>query len=136
MSLPIEDISTIGYPTIALDECAYISNGSPHSLKFPEQAATELEWFLDPIIPIDSMVRAAILRLRAGLEIQDWKPDLVIKAFHDLDTVFFQWKVAWPCYYPMANGIVVDRIPSCAWSTPPRLWVDAVSGPPAGSDPT
>lgn len=38
-------------------------------------------------------MRAAILRLRAGLEIQDWKPDLVIKAFHDLDTVFFNGKL-------------------------------------------
>ena len=76
-----------------LNECAYNSNDCPHSLQFPEQAATELEWFLDPNSLIDSTVRAAILRLRAGLEIQDWKPDLVIKAFHDLDTVFFNGKL-------------------------------------------
>ena len=39
----------------------------------------------------------AIERLRDGLKIKNWGPDLVIKAFRDLDTVFFRGRVVGNC---------------------------------------
>ena len=35
----------------------------------------------------------AIERLRECLTIEDWGPDLIIKAFRDLDTVFFNGRL-------------------------------------------
>ena len=35
----------------------------------------------------------AIERLRECLAIEDWGPDIVIKAFRDLDTVFFKGRL-------------------------------------------
>ena len=35
----------------------------------------------------------AIERLRECFTIEDWGPDLVIKAFRDLDTVFFKGRL-------------------------------------------
>ena len=35
----------------------------------------------------------AIERLRECLTIEDWGPDLIIKAFRDLDTVFFKGRL-------------------------------------------
>ena len=35
----------------------------------------------------------AIRRLRECFTIEDWGPDLVIKAFRDLDTVFFKGRL-------------------------------------------
>ena len=35
----------------------------------------------------------AIKRLKKALEIHDWAPDLIIKAFKDLDTVFFKGRL-------------------------------------------
>ena len=39
----------------------------------------------------------AIRRLRDCLKIKNWGPDLVIKAFRDLDTVFFKGRVVGNC---------------------------------------
>ena len=36
-----------------------------------------------------SAENAAIARVRAALSIDDWHPDVAIKAFHDLDLIFF-----------------------------------------------
>lgn len=76
-----------------LAQCASISNDFPHSARTPDSATTDLERFLDPYTWINSTVQAAIDRLVAGLYIPDWTPDLVIKAFYDLDTVFFDGKL-------------------------------------------
>lgn len=35
----------------------------------------------------------AIKRLRECVTVEDWEPDLVIKAFRDLDTVFFKGRL-------------------------------------------
>lgn len=42
---------------------------------------------------ISPTAQAAIFRLQGGLGIKDWKPDLIIKAFMDLDAVFFAGKL-------------------------------------------
>lgn len=73
----------------ALDNCAFGSNKCPYSTRSPDFATIELERFLDPNALTSSTVQGAIFRLQAGLGIHDWKPDLIIKAFNDLDTVFF-----------------------------------------------
>ena len=39
----------------------------------------------------------AIERVRDCLRIQDWGPDLIIKAFRDLDTVFFMGRLVGNC---------------------------------------
>ena len=39
----------------------------------------------------------AIERLRECLRIKNWGPDLIIKAFRDLDTVFFRGRVVGNC---------------------------------------
>lgn len=76
-----------------LDECTFGSDRPPRSTHSRNSATANLENFLHPDAPIDSAVHAAVTRLRAALRIHDWKPDLVIKAFTDLDTVFFGGKL-------------------------------------------
>lgn len=86
-----------------LDECASDYNHPPHSARSSERATIDLERFLNTYVEVTSAVQAAIDRLRAGLQIHDWKPDIVIKAFHDLDIVFFHGKlhglvtISWHC---------------------------------------
>lgn len=92
------DLSTLRgtpYPCSPYDllSSISISNLSPYSAKSPDEATVELERFLDPSARIDFTVQEAIDRLQAGLSIHDWKPDLVIKAFCDLDIVFFDGKL-------------------------------------------
>ncbi|MCJ1267876.1 hypothetical protein MMC22_007762 [Lobaria immixta] len=76
-----------------LDRCDFGSDRPPHSLQTQDHATTYLEHFLDPNAPISSTVQAAMVRLQAALRIHDWKPDLIIKAFNDLDIVFFDGKL-------------------------------------------
>lgn len=87
---PMESQGT-PYPCFqaALDSCALGYNKPPHPLRSAETATILLERFLDPSVDLDSTVQRAIFRLRAGLRIQDWKPDLIVKAFYDLDIAFF-----------------------------------------------
>lgn len=86
-----------------LDECAHVPKGSPHSVRSPKDATLDLERFLDPSASMGSTVHAAIARLRTGLKIDNWNPDIVLKAFYDLDIVFFNSKlrgqttVTWRC---------------------------------------
>lgn len=86
-----------------LDECAHVPKGSPYSARLPKDVTLDLESFLDPYTSFDPTVQAAIVRLRTGLKINDWKPDIVLKAFYDLDIVFFNGKlrgqttVTWRC---------------------------------------
>lgn len=72
-----------------LDGCDFGSDRPSHTLQSQDHATTDLEHFLDPNARINSTVQAAMVRLQAGLSIHDWKPDLIIKAFNDLDIVFF-----------------------------------------------
>ena len=72
-----------------LDVCDFGSDRPPHSLQSQDHATTHLEHFLDPNARISSTVQAAMVRLQAALRVHDWKPDLIIKAFNDLDIVFF-----------------------------------------------
>lgn len=53
----------------------------------------KIEGFFHPSRRISPTVQMAIFRLRAGLGIKDWKSDLIIKAFMDLDAVFFAGKL-------------------------------------------
>ncbi|MCJ1271916.1 hypothetical protein MMC22_011821 [Lobaria immixta] len=76
-----------------LDECTFGSDRPPRSQHSRTSATANLENFLRPGARIDSVVHAAVARLRAGLRIHDWKPDLLIKAFNDLDIVFFGGKL-------------------------------------------
>lgn len=69
--------------------CIYGSDCPLHSVRSPDRATVDLEYFLGPNARIDSTVEAATVHLQAGPRIHDWKHDLVIKAFNDLDTVFF-----------------------------------------------
>lgn len=77
----------------ALRQCAFHLYTFPHSRTSRENATIHLERFLDPNTAITCKVQQAIDRLEVGLQVQDWKPDIVIKAFTDLDTVFFDGKL-------------------------------------------
>lgn len=82
--------------------------------RFPGEALMELESFFHPNRQISFEVEVAIFHLQAALEIQDWTPDLIIKAFKDLDTVFFAGKLrghstfSWGCasWWDENEGIV------------------------------
>lgn len=60
----------------------------------PYEACYTLVDFLrrDPIP--GSKVDAALRRIGIALDLHDWGPDLIIKAFHDLDTAFFAANLA------------------------------------------
>lgn len=77
----------------ALKQCAFHLYTFPQSRTSREGATNHLECFLDPNTGITSKVQEAIDRLQVGLQIDDWKPDIVIKAFADLDIVFFDGKL-------------------------------------------
>lgn len=76
----------------------------------PARAANELcDWlnhFKDP----DASSMAALERLRSGIELEPWGPDLVIKAFKDLDLAFFKGtlqgnvRVKWKCRKDWEKG--------------------------------
>ncbi|MCJ1265189.1 hypothetical protein MMC22_005064 [Lobaria immixta] len=95
LSHPVSTSRGTPYPCdpYDLDECIFGSNRPPRSTHSCNSATANLENFLHPDAPIDSAVHAAVTRLREALRIHDWKPDLVIKAFTDLDTVFFGGKL-------------------------------------------
>ncbi|MCJ1462285.1 hypothetical protein MMC07_000885 [Pseudocyphellaria aurata] len=98
-----------------LDSCASLPYKSPHPKRSPEAASLELEYFLHPNAWISLTVQAAIDRLLAGLQIDNWKPDIVIKAFRDLDIVFFNGKV---------HGLTTIRWQSPTWWERPRQTPD------------
>ena len=80
-----------GCHEVDLENCASVYNKRPHAPRSIESATTELERFLDPSVGLEigCPEMTAILRLQNGLRIQDWKPDLIVKAFRDLDIAFF-----------------------------------------------
>lgn len=59
----------------------------------------------------------AIRRLRKALKIVNWGPDLVIKAFQDLDTVFFRGVLVGNCLVKWRDpeGCRRRYANSCAW---------------------
>lgn len=76
-----------------LDDLAILPNNAPHRFRWSERATLELERILAPNASISIEVQDAVARLREALNIDDWTPDIVIKAFHDLDLVFFDGKL-------------------------------------------
>lgn len=57
-------------------------------------AITILEDFLDPRRKLPHKVRAALYRIAHAMRIKDdWHPDVVIKAMHDIDTAFFMGRL-------------------------------------------
>lgn len=78
-----------GCHEVNLENCASVYNKRPHAPRSIESATTELERFLNPSVAIDGPELMAILHLRDGIRIQDWKPDLIVKAFRDLHIAFF-----------------------------------------------
>lgn len=75
-----------------IDDCEFLPDKRPHGKRSPDRATNELVFFLDPDASISSKVWDSIERLQEGLT-RDWKPDLIIKAFYDLDVVFFDGKL-------------------------------------------
>lgn len=73
-----------------LDGCAnfYRSNRNADYVS-PNTGTNKLVQWLDINQRPDSESVAALKRLREGLKIQQWGPDLLIKAFKDLDQAFF-----------------------------------------------
>ena len=103
-SEPVSVLRGTPYPCeqYNLDECL-IPDRSAHSMQSPERASSDLECFLNPNVRIGFAVQEAIVRLRRALRTLDWKADLAIKAFKDLDMVFFNCKlqgqttISWQC---------------------------------------
>ena len=56
-------------------------------LRSPDKACSDLIRHLTAAP--SPRVSAAIRRIGISLELRDWGPDLILKAFHDLDTAFF-----------------------------------------------
>lgn len=71
-----------------LDSCARLV--SPNNAQYitPNLATNELVRWLDH--DPDAVAAAALHRLRKGLKIIPWNPDIAIKAFRDLDAAFFK----------------------------------------------
>lgn len=98
-----------------LDESIFGFYNPLEARRYPEEALVELESFFRPNSRISPEVEAAISHLQAALKIQDWKPDLIIKAFKDLDIVFFAGKLrghttfSWRCapWWDEEEGIPV-----------------------------
>lgn len=59
-----------------------------------EVATNKLVNFLNEPIKEGSKERAALYRLADGMQLEKWGPDLIIKAFDDLDLVFFRGVLA------------------------------------------
>ncbi|KAI4133339.1 MAG: hypothetical protein LQ338_000239 [Usnochroma carphineum] len=59
-----------------------------------ELATSKLVKFLNEPIVEGSKERAALYRLASGMQLQEWGPDLIIKAFDDIDLVFFRGVLA------------------------------------------
>ena len=58
----------------------------------------------------------AIRRLQESLRLETWGPDLIIKAFQDLDTVFFRGCLVGNCLVRWRNMKGCLRVdPSCDW---------------------
>lgn len=58
----------------------------------PRKACSELLRFHER--PASRRENAALSRIGTALRLRDWGPDLIIKAFHDLDTAFFGGNLA------------------------------------------
>ncbi|MCJ1226298.1 hypothetical protein MMC12_002948 [Toensbergia leucococca] len=128
----------------ARDETVYLHKGTPypswaiylHLMHQPERgfdnmdrnktqyaAATDLVDFLHPRNRLGSF---GLDRLNANIRTPGWGPDIVVKAFHDLDKVFFQgrlegrvtikWKKAKFFKYDSSKG----KTYGSTWSKAPR----------------
>lgn len=59
-----------------------------------ELATSKVVSFLNEPIGTGSKEEAALHRLAEGMQLEDWGPDLAIKAFDDLDVLFFRGVLA------------------------------------------
>lgn len=59
-----------------------------------ESATRKLVKFLNEPIVEGSKEREALYRLAEGMQLEEWGPDLIFKAFDDLDLVFFKGVLA------------------------------------------
>lgn len=60
----------------------------------------------------------AIKRLRKGLKVKKWGPDLIIKAFQDLDTLFFRGVLVGNCLVRWRDPEGCRRVSArskCTW---------------------
>ena len=60
----------------------------------------------------------AVKRLRKSLKIKDWGPDLIIKAFQDLDTLFFRGVLVGNCLVKWRDPEGCRRVDAegkCTW---------------------
>lgn len=71
-----------------LDSCARLASRNNAQYITPNLATNELVRWLDH--DPDAVAVAALHRLRKGLKIIPWNPDIIIKAFRDLDAAFFK----------------------------------------------
>ncbi|MCJ1268948.1 hypothetical protein MMC22_008836 [Lobaria immixta] len=110
-----------------LDESIFGFYNPLEARRYPEEALVDLESFFRPNSRISPEVEAAISHLQATLKIQGWKPDLIIKAFKNLDIVFFAGKLrghttfSWRCapWWDEEEGIPKDRNPcQCVGNSP------------------
>jgi hypothetical protein len=94
------------YPCTQQDLDGYIRHPHPNrdSQYISTVAATnELCAWLNHFHEPDASAMAALDRLKKGIQLKPWKPDLVIKAFKDLDLAFFNGtltgnvRVKWMC---------------------------------------
>lgn len=72
------------------------------------EAATRLlvDWLSKPVVA-GSVEHTAMHNLANGMQLEDWGPDLIIKAFDDLDVLFFR-------------GVLATRT-QLEWASPAQL---------------
>ena len=71
----------------------YCYQGNNHVMS-ERDAIRMLEDFLDPRRPLTPKVRAALHRIADAMYIKDdWYPDIILKAAHDIDTAFFMGRL-------------------------------------------
>lgn len=103
---PVRENQGTPYPCTQRDLDGYLKHERDNSKAryiTPAEATNQLcDWlnhFKDP----DASSLAALRRLRDGVQLNPWGPDLVIKAFKDLDLAFFRGtllhnvRVKWMC---------------------------------------
>lgn len=90
----------------------YCSRGNDQVM-FEHDAIRMLEDFLDPSRPPTNRVRAALHRIGDAMNnTDDWHPDVLIKAAHDIDTAFFMGclkgnvSIQWVRRIPGGSGYV------------------------------
>ncbi|KAL9045517.1 MAG: hypothetical protein Q9214_001450 [Letrouitia sp. 1 TL-2023] len=92
---PVSVDSRPSYPCTAEELRSYRERPPPNRGKplCPREAVHHLQRFLDPEREPSEKVLAARERFAKALEVKDWDPRLAIKAFKDLDTMFFAGKL-------------------------------------------